>query len=351
MANITIDDLVTTAIADVTATHYLAIDNGTTTTKLAALDLTIQEINTLGSGAGVAKTYSLGTLTQRGIVAGTNALTVAESANDVTLTVVPGNINITQLSNISDFDLNLADNTNSGFLSTVDLTSDVTGILPVANGGTGLGTLPDNSVLIGNGTSAIDSILMTTNLNVVAGSPTGPAAYTLTAGDNINIIQNNTDDTITIAASATLVENGDSPSFVDLTITNDITINGDTSVQDICINDALQMDAATVTQTSSLNTNVTLNKAAGRINLYAQTLAADTGYQFTLTNSYITTESVILLTLVHSGPVEDINVLATLGDLGNGSCEIQLTHLGATQGASATRQLHFLVIQDCTANP
>ena len=223
MANITIDDLLTTAIADVTATHYLAIDNGTTTTKLAALDLTIQEINTLGSGAGVAKTYSLGTLTQRGIVAGTNALTVAESANDVTLTVVPGNINITQLSNISDFDLNLADNTNSGFLSTVNLTSDVTGILPVANGGTGLATLPDNSVLIGNGTSAIDSILMTTNLNVVAGSPTGPAAYTLTAGDNINITQNNTDDTITIAASATLVETGDSPSFVDLTITGDVT--------------------------------------------------------------------------------------------------------------------------------
>ena len=349
MPNITIDDLLTTAIADVTATHYLAIDNGTTTTKLAALDLTIQEINTLGSGAGVAKTYSLGTLTQRGIVAGTNALTVAESANDVTLSVVPGNIDITQLDNISNFDLSLASNTNSGFLSTVNLTSDVTGILPVANGGTGLATLPDNSVLIGNGTSSIDSILMTTNLQVVAGSSTGPAAYTLTGGDNINITQNNTDDTITIAASATLVETGDSPSFVDLTASGDVTISGDTSVQDICINDAFQMDTATVTQTSSLNTNVTLDKAAGKISLYSQAMAADTGYSFTLSNSYITTNSVILLTLVHSGDVEDINVLVTLGDVGNGSCEIQLTHLGSTQSASSTREIHFLVIQDCTA--
>jgi len=37
----------------------------------------------------------------------------------------------------------------------VDLTSEVTGILPVANGGTGASSLTDNSVLIGNGTSAI----------------------------------------------------------------------------------------------------------------------------------------------------------------------------------------------------
>ena len=40
--------------------------------------------------------------------------------------------------------------------STTDLTSDVTGILPVANGGTGASSLTGNSVLIGNGTSAIN---------------------------------------------------------------------------------------------------------------------------------------------------------------------------------------------------
>jgi len=39
--------------------------------------------------------------------------------------------------------------------STTDLTSDVTGVLPVANGGTGASSLSSTSVLIGNGTSAI----------------------------------------------------------------------------------------------------------------------------------------------------------------------------------------------------
>ena len=41
---------------------------------------------------------------------------------------------------------------------TIDLTSEVTGTLPVANGGTGATSLTDNSVLTGTGTSAITSI-------------------------------------------------------------------------------------------------------------------------------------------------------------------------------------------------
>ena len=37
----------------------------------------------------------------------------------------------------------------------IDLTSEVTGTLPVANGGTGATSLADNSILTGTGTSAI----------------------------------------------------------------------------------------------------------------------------------------------------------------------------------------------------
>ena len=41
--------------------------------------------------------------------------------------------------------------------STTDLTSDVTGVLPVANGGTGASSLTSNRVLTGNGSSAIQA--------------------------------------------------------------------------------------------------------------------------------------------------------------------------------------------------
>ena len=44
MANVTIDSLTETAAGDLTASHFLAIDNGSTTTKLAALSAAIKTI-------------------------------------------------------------------------------------------------------------------------------------------------------------------------------------------------------------------------------------------------------------------------------------------------------------------
>lgn len=48
----------------------------------------------------------------------------------------------------------------SGGLS-VDLTSEVAGSLPVANGGTGQTSLTTGQVLVGNGTSAVDQLTST----------------------------------------------------------------------------------------------------------------------------------------------------------------------------------------------
>lgn len=53
----------------------------------------------------------------------------------------------------------------------VSLTSEVTGTLPVVNGGVGVATLPANNVLIGNGTSA------------VTGVPASTAGYILGTSD------------------------------------------------------------------------------------------------------------------------------------------------------------------------
>ena len=48
--------------------------------------------------------------------------------------------------------------TLGGALTNVNLTSQVTSTLPVANGGTGAATLASNSVLVGSGTSAISTV-------------------------------------------------------------------------------------------------------------------------------------------------------------------------------------------------
>jgi hypothetical protein len=57
--------------------------------------------------------------------------------------------------------------TLGGTLTGVNLTSQVTGTLPVANGGTGAATLTSGAVLTGNGTSAVGSVSPGTASNVL----------------------------------------------------------------------------------------------------------------------------------------------------------------------------------------
>jgi hypothetical protein len=54
----------------------------------------------------------------------------------------------------------------------VSLTAGVSGTLPVANGGTGATTLTANNVLLGNGTSALQSVAPSTNGNVLTSNGT-----------------------------------------------------------------------------------------------------------------------------------------------------------------------------------
>jgi trimeric autotransporter adhesin len=62
--------------------------------------------------------------------------------------------------------------TLGGTLSGVDLTSQVTGTLPVANGGTGATTLTSNNVLLGNGTGALQVVAPSTAGNVLVSNGT-----------------------------------------------------------------------------------------------------------------------------------------------------------------------------------
>jgi uncharacterized protein (TIGR02145 family) len=57
-------------------------------------------------------------------------------------------------------------------LTGLPLTTGVTGILPVANGGTGAQTLTENSVLLGNGTSPIQAVAPGTSGNVLTSNGT-----------------------------------------------------------------------------------------------------------------------------------------------------------------------------------
>jgi hypothetical protein len=64
------------------------------------------------------------------------------------------------------------DLTLGGTLSGVSLTTQVTGTLPVGNGGTGAATLTANNVLLGNGTSALQVVAPGTTGNVLTSDGT-----------------------------------------------------------------------------------------------------------------------------------------------------------------------------------
>lgn len=333
MANVTIDSLSETASSALTSSHFLVLDNGTTTTKLAALSAAIKTITTLGSaGAGVVKSIALGVLSQRDIVGGTG-ITVTQNTNDLTLSVTQGDININNLTGIGSFDLSAASNSSSAFLSTVDLAANVgSTVLPVANGGTGRSSLTANSLLVGG--SSMSSVVLDADLELAVGTSSGPAMKTLTAGSNINITQDNSANTLTVAFDkGNYVETSDTPTF------------GDTTVAEITVDKVNTSGTKAVTQTGALTSTVTCNGSAGVITLYTAAITANSNTQFVLENTEITANSVIMLTLLTaSNADEDNGIHVGLKEISSGRTTINVTHTGNTAAASVTRKLHFMIM-------
>ena len=80
--------------------------------------------------------------------------------------------------------------TLGGTLSNVSLSSQVTGILPVSNGGIGIGSLSSGSFVIGNGTSALTTGAFGVNANgalTIQGSAGSNSQVIIsTGGGNVN---------------------------------------------------------------------------------------------------------------------------------------------------------------------
>jgi len=88
----------------------------------------------------------------------------------------------------------------------VDVSSEITGTLPVANGGTGATTLTANSVLLGNGTSAPLTVAPSTSGNVLTSNgttwqsvaPAGGGAWELISATNLTGVS-----TVTLTSGVT----------------------------------------------------------------------------------------------------------------------------------------------------
>ena len=385
----------------------------------------------------------------------------------------------------TSINLNVADNTASEFLSEtggknplVLGTSNISGTLPVANGGTGRTTLTDGALLVGNGTTGIDSIgtMALGALVVGAGAGTNPSVITVGtdnqvliadsaqangvkwgdpifkstsfsgtvetnnndiklgtgiirgSSNNSGIALNTTTDHVFIGGSsryytgflnvggsiyvgtstgdtaqkvqANDCSSGASPTFTiqgsdnsDSTTGGDLILiggsgDGDGSGGTTILaggrkagtgtegsvklqqsgSDRLVLDntynefknRATIlpavkglmsrgdheiTQTTSLTTGVTLNSYTGKITLFATAIAAASEYVFTLTNSVIGADSMIMLTVEDGGSGENngATLCATVSGLSAGSAVIRLTNPGSAD-TGTTNKIHFFVV-------
>ena len=142
-----------------TVSKVWMIENATT----GGQSITIKQ----GSGAGITIPTTQKTMViTDGAGAGAAVINANPTETGGTVTSVGGTGTVNGLS-LSGTVTSSGNLTLGGALSGVNLTSQVTGTLPVANGGTGQTALTANNVVLGNGTSAVQVVAPGTSGNVL----------------------------------------------------------------------------------------------------------------------------------------------------------------------------------------
>ena len=109
----------------------------------------------------------------------------------------------------------------------------------------------------------------------------------------------------------------------------------------------IHTNSGTVTQGTSITTTVVLNTTSGIITMHATAIAADENIEFTVTNSTVQTDSVILLTMQDENTVDNTQLVCATHTIGSGSFKITVANTDSGQASSGTAvKIHFLIINN-----
>jgi hypothetical protein len=176
--------------SDVTVT--LTDTNGAQTARNLRLNLTGTSGGArnliLGSGCQIEKLYLINNgLADAVTVKNTSGTGIAVPAGKTMFVYNDGTNVVDAITHLSSLTLGTAlpvasGGTGSTSTTFVNLASNVTGTLAVANGGTGASTLAANNVILGNGTSAVQAVAPGTAGNVLTSNGTTWASTTPASG-------------------------------------------------------------------------------------------------------------------------------------------------------------------------
>lgn len=127
----------------------------------------------------------------------------------------------------------------------------------------------------------------------------------------------------------------------------DVTVNAGSLIVTSATEGIVHTGSGTITQATDHTTAVTINATSGVITLAAVALNAATNAEFTVTNSTVQTDSVIILTVQDENTTNNAQLTACTHTIANGSFKISVFNPAATGATSATAsKIHFLIINN-----
>ena len=109
----------------------------------------------------------------------------------------------------------------------------------------------------------------------------------------------------------------------------------------------LESAQGAVTQATNHTNGVTINATSGIITLAAVALNATTNAEFTVTNSFVKSDSVILVTVQDENTTNNVQLAAAIHTVADGSFKISLVNPHSSGNTSTTAsKIHFLVVNN-----
>ena len=131
------------------------------------------------------------------------------------------------------------------------------------------------------------------------------------------------------------------------TATGDLSLSGANLVISDATKGIVHTNSGTITQASNHTTAVTINATSGVITLAAVALNAATNAEFTVNNSTVQADSVILVSVQDENTTNNTSIMATTHTIGAGSFIINLQNPQSSGNTSTTAsKVHFLVINN-----